>query len=269
MRQLIIRNYPLHTSETIRIPIEEEDYKIPGFNFSVFLDVNKNNINDIFTKIIQKKEDNKTYDTHTLHTNFIKKLYEVCCSPALIHFLQESYAKCFDKSSNIMLYIEKELILRHSSYILDYQTSTYNYLYHSRATKNDVSYSKEPTNDEEKIVNTNELAILLATTKLIGQGLVLEKEKEKFSSYLKEYNSLIEKCIATKNDDSSFEEESSKVNPLKNYVTFSHHYKNQEINTIPVSYLVNAISDSLIESDDDSPCYTDPDEYDDNEDDYV
>jgi hypothetical protein len=68
------------------------------------------------------------------------------------------------------------------------------------SSKKQPPQKQEPENPEEQVVNVEELVTLLATTRVTSEGLVLEKEKEKYNRYVDMYRDIVEKCTSKSED---------------------------------------------------------------------
>jgi hypothetical protein len=225
MHTVTIRDFPYNDSPSVVITIPNNKYRLSASNFNEFVKANNNYLFEIITNITSSPT------THNQFVRFFTSLYELITIHNVLPIITEhGVAYSYSTTSILMDYLIKRLYSNdYSPYIREGVWNTQlglsseaiasimlsnspssiankiTPMYTSKYNK--VNYSEEPSNTEEKVVNTVELAILLATSRLKEQGLVIEKEKEKFTRIVNDYTYLIDKCVSTKDDDSHAKEE--------------------------------------------------------------
>jgi len=213
MYTINITGFPFSDSNRLLLIIDENKVKLSASDFNLFVGSNRNNLLTICNTLLNNAGVTRASTSDSIfYTRFLTMLYDVCSIQAALKIIRDnrmSYAH--ESYSALMIYIETELKKnKYSTYIItgrvsksgdSYNNITIDHSWYPGKRNNKPSYSEEPSNVEEKVVNIVELATLLATSRLKEQGLVVEKEKEKFNRILNEYTSLIDKCVSTKNDE--------------------------------------------------------------------
>jgi hypothetical protein len=221
MHTINITRFPYNDSPSLDFIIKNSEYKISSSDFNEFIRANNNFLNQILINITSN-------NTCTINqgTRFFKSMYKIITVDRILPIIRQSgFSYIYSSTSTVMNFIVKQLHSgTYSPYIREGMPeltsdllanvmwsnipSSISPMYTSKYNK--ANYSEEPSNTEEKVVNTVELAILLATSRLKEQGLIIEKEKEKFTRIVNDYTSLIDKCVSTKDDDSHAKKEEYK-----------------------------------------------------------
>ena len=198
MYKITIKNFPFNYSNDITTYVTSNEAKISNSQFQRFVLANSNTILSWYVRLA------KLYsrDPSDIYTVLFQKLYLACASKKVLSTLSVNFSYIHPSDSLTMLAIRRYLEEGFAEYANSQTDSNYTTSPNHRS-KNGTMYSEETCNTEERIVNISELSTILATTKLLEQGLNLEKEKERFKRYLKEYDDIIDKCISTENDNPS------------------------------------------------------------------